>query len=54
MEDISQRKEHPAKKLMEVIQTDDPSQIEVFLSGLEPGDEVRCCAVVKRTADASA
>ena len=41
MQDISQGKEHPAKTLIDVIQTDDPSQIEAFLAGLHPGDKAR-------------
>ena len=44
MQDISQDKEHPAKTLVEVIQTDDPAQIEVFLADLKRGEEARAVA----------
>jgi magnesium transporter len=44
MQDISQGKEAPEKSLIDVIQTDDPSQIEAFLAGLKRGEEARAVA----------
>ncbi|MBW1783573.1 MAG: magnesium transporter, partial [Deltaproteobacteria bacterium] len=41
MQDISHAQEPDKRSLAELIQTDDASQIEAFLSGLKPGDEAR-------------
>ncbi|MBL7213746.1 MAG: hypothetical protein ISS61_15350 [Desulfobacteraceae bacterium] len=48
MQDFSQGKEVTEKALLNVIETEDPSQIEALLSGLKPGDEARAVAELNK------
>ncbi|MBC8177924.1 MAG: magnesium transporter [Desulfobacteraceae bacterium] len=48
MQDLSQGEEVIEKSLPNIIETEDTSQIEAFLSGLKPGDEARAVAELNK------
>jgi len=48
MQDISHPQEPVKRSLIDVIQTDDPSLIEAFLSSLKPGEEARLVTELTR------
>ena len=48
MEEFSQGKEVMEKSLLDVIETEDTTQIEAFLSGLKPGDEARAIGELEK------